>query len=250
MGFARIPWYRTMRVLVDYDNLDLMMRRRGVREVINRVLDTLGAKHLGGERRIECRLYGGWFERTTLSRNAQRVTADLRRQFPIRMTVAIPGGNRDRTILVHADLARSLICDPQVAMTHTYRRRSLPPGLGCATVPFADCAMPTRCPIASLSPFMRDGRCPVEACNVAPGSILTRPEQKLVDSMLVVDLVHLALETKEPIALVSADDDLWPGISYALLRGARIVHVMPRHGRSRSEPYQGLTTATYSPVVM
>lgn len=226
------------------------MRRRGVRETITRILDALGAKHLGGERRVECRLYGGWFDRTTLSGNAQRVASDLRRQFPFRMAVPVPGGNRDRTMLVHAHLARSLICDPQVTMTHTYRRRSLPPGLGCATVPFADCAAPTRCPIASISPFMRDNRCPVDACHVAPGSILTRPEQKLVDSMLVVDLVHLAQGTKEPIAVVSADDDLWPGIRYALLRGTRIVHVMPRHGRSRLEPYQGLTTATYSPVVM
>ena len=239
-----------MLVLVDYDNLDLMVRRRGVREAITRILDTLAAKHLGAERRIECRLYGGWFERATLSRYAQRVASDLRRQFPIRMAKAVSGGRRDRTMLVHANLARSLICDPQVAITHTYRQRSLPPRLECTTPPFADCVATTRCPIASISSFIRDSRCPVDVCNVAPGSILTRPEQKLVDSMLVVDLVHLAQQAKEPIVVVSADDDLWPGIRYALLRGARIIHVMPRHGRSRLDPYQELATATYSSVAM
>lgn len=239
-----------MIVLVDYDNLDPVMRRRGVRETITRVLDTLGTKHLGGERRVECRLYGGWFERTALSNTAQRVASDLRRQFPMRTTVGDSGPKRDRTMLVHADLARSLICDPQVTITHTYRRRSLPPSLGCATVPFADCVEPTRCPIASISALMRDARCPVDACAVTPGSILTRQEQKLVDSMLVVDLIHLAQTIKKPVAIVSADDDLWPGIRYALLRGTRVIHVMPRHGRSPLEPYRGLATATYSAVVM
>ena len=242
--------YGAMLVLVDYDNLDLMVRRRGVREAVTRIVDTVGAKHLGAERRVEFRLYGGWFERTTLSRYAQRVASDLRRQFPIRMAMAVSGGRRDRTMLVHANLARTLICDPQVAITHTYRQRSLPPRLECATAPFGNCAVPTQCPIASISSFMRDGRCPVDVCNVAPGSILTRPEQKLVDSMLVVDLVHLAQQTKEPIVVVSADDDLWPGIRYALLLGARIIHVMPRHGPSRLDPYRGLATVTYSSVAM
>ena len=226
------------------------MRRRGVRTAITRVLDALGADHLGAEQRVECRLYGGWFERTALSRIAQHVASDLKRQFPFRMTVAVSGAKRDRRMLVHADLARSLVCDPRVTITHTYRRRSLPPSLGCATVPFDDCAEPTRCPIASMSAFIRDTRCPVDECSVTPGSILVRPEQKLVDSMLVVDLVHLAQAATEPIAVVSADDDLWPGIRYALLRGAQVVHVKPRHGRSPSEPYGGLATATYSLVVI
>ncbi len=227
-----------------------MARRRGVREVVTRILDILGAKHLSRERRVECRLYGGWFEGTTMSRIAQRIASDLRRQFPIRMAVAGWGRSKDRTMLVHAELARSLICDPLATVTHTYRQRSLPPRLECATAPFAECAVPTRCPIASISSFMREGRCPVDGCSVAPESILTRPEQKLVDSMLVVDLVHMALQTREPIAVVSADGDLWPGIRYALLRGARILHVMPRHGRSPLDPYRKLATPTYSPIVM
>ncbi len=239
-----------MLVLVDYDNLDLMARRRGVREVVTRILDTLGARHLSGERRVECRLYGGWFDGTTMSRIAQRIASELRRQFPLRMAVAGPARSKDRTMLVHAELARTLMCDPSVTITHTYRQRSLPPRLECATTPFADCLVPTRCPIANISSFMRDGRCLVDACRVAPESILTRPEQKLVDSMLVVDLVHLAQQARSPLAVVSADGDLWPGIRYALLRGARILHVMPRHGRSPVDPYQKLATMTYSPVVM
>ncbi len=239
-----------MFVLVDYDNLDPMMRRRGVREAITRVLDLLGDGHLSGERRVQCRVYGGWFERTMLSRTAQRIASDIRRQFPLRKALAVSGTKKDRTMLVHADLARSLICDPQVTITHTYRRRSLPPSLACATLPFPDCVAATQCPIASVSAFMRDTRCPIDACAVTPRSILTRPEQKLVDSMLVVDLVHLAQATKEPVAVVSADDDLWPGIRYALLRGARIVHVIPRHGRSPLEAYRGLATAMYSPIIM
>ena len=80
--------------------------------------------------------------------------------------------------------------------------------------------------------------------------MLAREEQKLVDSMLVVDLVHFAETTDEPLVVVSADDDLWPGIRFVLLRGARVIHVIPRRSRVNRERYRRLETETYSQVVM
>ena len=68
--------------------------------------------------------------------------------------------------------------------------------------------------------------------------------------MLVVDLVHFAETTDQPLVVVSADDDLWPGIRFVLLRGARVIHVIPRRGRVGSDRYQNLKTETYSQVVM
>ena len=86
---------------------------------------------------------------------------------------------------------------------------------------------------------------------MTPGAVLQRAEQKLVDSMMVVDLLHLAEVTPEPLVVVSADDDLWPGIRFALLRGTRVIHVVPQRGRAeREEPYRRLETLAYTRVPM
>ncbi len=237
-----------MIALIDYDNLDILVRRRGVRHVITSLLQALVRQRVAGERTIDCRLYGGWFEKTSLSPHAQRLLPEVRREFPSSITV--PDREGTRIILVRAELALTMVCDPKVELTHTYRRRSLPRRLQCVAPPFPNCADPSRCPIASLNPFIRDDACPVDSCVVTPRTALKRAEQKLVDSMIVIDLAHLADVTSEPLIVVSADDDLWPGIRFVLLRGARVVHVVPRHGRSASDRYLRLETARYTQLVL
>ena len=85
---------------------------------------------------------------------------------------------------------------------------------------------------------------------MTPSALLQRAEQKLVDLMIVIDLVHLAETTSEPLVVVSADNDLWPGIRFVSLRGAHVVHVVPRRGRPAPERYRRLETAGYARVVM
>ena len=236
-----------MIALIDYDNLDFLDRRHGVRHVINGLLQALGRQRLAGEREMNCRLYGGWFDEISLSPHAQRLLPDLRGEFPSSMAVTDQDGTQ--IMLVRAQLALALACDPRVELTHTYRRRSLPRRIQCVAAPFPDCANPSHCPIASLEPFIRDEACPVDSCSVTPRLALKRAEQKLVDSMIVIDLVHLAEVTSECLVVVSGDDDLWPGIRFVLLRGARVVHVVPRHGRSASDRYLRSKTARYTEVV-
>ena len=164
--------------------------------------------------------------------------------------LAVAGRDGAHVLLVRAELARALICDPGVELTHTYRRRSLPPRLRCISTPFPNCAEPSRCPVAGVEPFIRDGACPGDGCVVTPGAVLERAEQKLVDSMITIDLVHLAEATSECLVVVSADDDLWPGIRFVLLRGAQVVHVVPRRGGSTSDRYRGLKTGKYAQVAI
>ncbi len=237
-----------MIALIDYDNLDVLARRRGVRHVLTHLIGALGTERIAAAHKVVCRLYGGWFDETALSRGAQRLVPDLRQEFPRRVNVTDMEGSH--TVLVHAELASSLVCDPRVVLTHTYRRRSLPPRLQCAAAPFTDCADQSHCPIAGLDQFIRDAKCPLDRCAVAPRAVLAREEQKLVDSMLVIDLVHLAQTTEEPLVVVSADEDLWPGIRFVLLRGAHVIHMVPRRGRAAPNRYRQLETATYSQVVI
>lgn len=239
-----------MIVLIDYDNLDRLVRLRGARHVMTSLFQAIGRRRLaaGQTETAVCRLYGGWFDGASLSARAQELTADLRREFPGVVTVA--DEHDTCTVLVRAELALALACDPRVALTHTYRRRSSPPRLRCVTPPFPDCADASRCPVAPIHPFIRDGACPTRDCDVTPRAVLERAEQKLVDSMLIIDLVHLAEATSEPLVVVSADDDLWPGIRFVLLRGAQVVHVVPRRHRRTPGPYRRLETPTYSQVDM
>lgn len=227
-----------MTVLVDYDNVRL--GRKGLRYFATRLLDHVGVRRCSAEPSIRCRLYGGWFDGARLSKRAQRLVPEIQNVFPRRMTVSdAEGAVRVRVTM---ELAISLIGD-RVALTHTYRRRSLPTGMACARPPFTECAHPSRCAVATVAPFINEEECPHPRCDVTPFDLLGRNEQKLVDSMLVVDLVRLAQAAPELIVLVSSDDDMWPGIRAALLHRARVLHV---HARKRPQQYRTLTTKTYT----
>ena len=228
-----------MIALVDYDNLRVRPNR--LRYAVTRLLDAIGARRFAGDARLRCRLYGGWFDRFRLSKSAQRVVGDVDSMFPRRVPVSDDDGAV--TVLVRIELARTLVGD-RVDLTHTYRRRSVPPNLSCAPAPFDGCARPSRCPVADLARFIDDAACPIPDCVVTPETVLRKDEQKLVDSMVVADLIRLAQTTSESLVLASSDDDMWPGIRVALLHGARLLHVRSRRGPL--SPYQPLTTTTYS----
>ena len=232
----------SMIVLVDYDNVRL--RRRSLRYFVTRLLDSVGVRWCSGESLIHFRLYGGWFDGHRRSKGAQRLVPEIEEAFPRRMTVS--DGASTARVRVTVELASSLVGD-RPAMTHTYRRRSLPAGITCARPPFSGCGCPSQCPIEGIAPFIHEDVCPHPSCNATPHSVLARNEQKLVDSMMVVDLLRLAQTTSELLVLVSSDDDLWPGIRGALLHEAHVLHI---HGRRSPSQYQPLTTKKYSQIAI
>jgi hypothetical protein len=230
--------------LVDYDNVPELERNRGPVHVIERIVDSLGAA-VANENEIRFRLYGGWFQGVNLSRRAQRLAPTIQTGFPRMITPAAAG----TPIRVRAELALSLESTPGRYLTHTYRDRALPDNVRCSPLPFRGCAAPAACPLAPLEALLRDGQCPENTCAVAVGAILTKPEQKLVDTMLTVDVMHLARLGTDRLVVVSTDDDMWPGIQGALLSGADVVHVHPVAGRTTPAHYAalaGLGTGQYS----
>ena len=241
-------WCPPLTALIDYDNLHTIDRHHGVRHIMTTLLHALGSQRMPANRKMDCRLYGGWFEKTSLSPRAYKLLPELRQEFPRSITVSDRDGTQ--TVLVRTELALALACDPRLDLTHTYRRRSIPPRLRCIATPFSDCWQPSNCPIASLKSFIDNDICPIVRCDVTPQSVLERAEQKLVDSMIIIDLVHLALATSDSLVVVSADDDMWPGIRFALLLGTHVVHVVPRRSWSGSDRYRRLETATYERVVL
>jgi hypothetical protein len=81
----------------------------------------------------------------------------------------------------------------------------------------------------AVQQFFVAGKCPDNSCARTVEHFLTRSEQKLVDTMLVSDLIHLASTGESAIAVVSSDDDLWPGMLMAMLKGVQIVQVCTKH---------------------
>ncbi len=233
-------------ILIDYDNLDELMRRRGLSHVMRCLLDVLSIQCGVRERRALCRMYGGWFYGTSLSRRAQRLITELSHDFPC--TMDLVGHGEGQTMFVQAELARALACDTSIELTHTYRRRSIPPSLRCKRLPFRGCRLPAQCPIAVIDPFIYEESCTVDRCEVSPAEVLIREEQKMVDSMLIVDLIHFAETTDAQLVVVSADDDFWPGIRFVLLRGARVIHVVSRRKQPKYERYRRLKTDSYTQV--
>ena len=157
-GFTRCA---NMIVLVDYDNVRL--GRRGLRYLVARLLDSIGVRRCSAESAIRCRLYGGWFDGDRLSKAAQRLVPEIQSMFPRRMTIS----DDDSAVRVRVtmELASSLIHD-RAPLTHTYRRRSLPPGIACHHPPFTGCASPSQCAIAGVAPFMNSEECPHPRCDV------------------------------------------------------------------------------------
>ncbi len=88
------------------------------------------------------------------------------------------------------------------------------------------------------------------SCGVTGEAALSKWEQKLVDTLLVTDLLHLAHTSAEPVAVVSTDDDMWPGIRLALLKGVQVVHIHPVPGRGTPTHYIVSLPTGYSQVTL
>ena len=72
------------------------------------------------------------------------------------------------------------------------------------------------------------------------------PAQKLVDTMLTADLIQVSRPAATHIAVVTSDDDLWPGIYTALSQGATVHHVRPSPS-PESKYYETETEIGYRP---
>jgi hypothetical protein len=80
-----------LRLLIDYDNLSEHQKRKGLLDLTTRSLLSTPVPTTKLSGRCEVRVYGGWYEATTLTALAQRVIAELGRGFP----TVLPIYNKD-----------------------------------------------------------------------------------------------------------------------------------------------------------
>ncbi len=229
-----------MTILVDYSNIPTLQRGRGLVYLVQQFLNLIGFRALHRYQRVHVRLYGGWYEESVLSRDGQRLSADLSAEFPRPIYITGSGGDAS-TVLVSVELASSLIVDPSTVLDHTYRTKGPPWQLKCQPLPYEGCASPHNCALITTCKFINAKRCPETSCDITLQKIVRRHEQKLVDTLITADLLHLATQRRDPVALVSSDDDMWPGIRSALVMGVSVIHIDTVAGRA--------VPISYSPTV-
>jgi uncharacterized LabA/DUF88 family protein len=185
--------------------------------------------------RVAVRLYGGWFEQSRLTKRAQDLLAEMAKSFP--MMVQVGRGEDSRKTIVQVTLARALVVEPQYELPNTYRLRGVPPLLSPAQLPLRRCANMSHCRLVDTLSLLATGLCPGSGCSVPIDRVMTKPEQKLVDTMLTADLVSLSHSSCQVVVVVSTDDDLLPGIRVALHQGLIVHHVHTDKSRRTPKHY-------------
>ncbi len=217
-----------MMVLVDYANVEKALRLGNVSHVVRKVLESLGPAALASCARVSMRFYGGWYDQSAPTRLCQRLASEIQGAFP-KVEKVIHGG-RILFILANAELAYSIAAEPHRHLLHTYRVRGMPRALGCRSPSSAGCRNPN-CPLLSMHRLFVNGHCQVPGCTLGIEDFIYRSEQKLVDTMLAVDLLFYATRGEDALAVVTSDDDLWPAIRAALMLGRPIFHIHANPGR-------------------
>ena len=233
---------RNVVMFIDYANVQSMVRQKGVEGVIRRILHLLPEDVLPPGTRVATRLYGGWYDEDRLSVAAQKLNRDIEDRFPSVVPLLMSG--RRSGIRVSAELALALSISPTVDLMNTYRVRSAPRNLRAVDYPFARCVSSSSCPLHGTHHLLRKNRCPEARCPVRLRDVITRPEQKLVDTMLTADLVYAARRPSMAI-VASNDDDLWPAIHTAVNLGTTVHHVHPVVGRRTPDIYAATVAKNY-----
>lgn len=220
----------TIYLFVDYDNLRQPQRSSGVLHLTNTALLQLSVPAAVELAKCEVRLYGGWYEGTSMTPLAQTLSVEVHGAFPTIIYAPTPAGRTCR-IATTADLALAMLHEPGHLIFDTFRRKAKPANVrvheptavGCLD---GDCVLPL------MRRLLKTGSCPKHGCAIAPANLVYRNEQKLVDTMLCCDLLHAASTgLADHIVLISDDDDFLPPIRSLLARGMPVTRVRPKPNR-------------------
>jgi len=214
-----------MIIFADYDNIDALAKGRGLEHIILKTITAISGLRVAPQPRIDIRFYGGWFYGTQLSRLGQELSSEIGRTFPKPLTLPWTGQPKPITVLVNAHIARSLTASEQQPLHHTFRRRPFSGRLYFRRPIPAQCPT-TSCPLDVVEQFLATQKCPEARCAITQSDILDRCEQKLVDTMLVSDLIFWSSRPNHPLlAVLSSDDDMWPGIRTAMAISRPIIQI-------------------------
>lgn len=159
------------------------------------------------------RLYGGWYEGVSMTSRASQLAQIAADGDPFPLT---HGG---RSVAGRVELASGPIHTPGVVLPHTHRVRETAPRL--RRTPGADepsCCSDSACSARKLARWSEGPQkiCPTEGCTVPYSRAFFGREQKMVDTMIAIDLIELTVSQRiGSVALISDDTDFVPALLYA-----------------------------------
>ena len=232
-----------MLLLIDYDNVLDADRRQGVEHVVRKSFE-LCAPFSPAITRIRCRLYGGWYEGSRLTRDGQSLSGIIRSISPVRLAV----DGRITPLLMDIELAASALSDPRTLVGNTLRKKGYPRTLRCESLPWLACVDAESCPILRIKEFVDDNLCTQGSCAVQPQDLLYKQEQKVVDTMMVADMILSSMDGVAHIAVVTRDDDIWPGLSIASAKATSLIHISTAAATRVPDYYNALRSPPYRRV--
>ncbi len=232
---------KDLHLLIDYYNLSLATRRRGLRFVIESVLQVVGTRQLDGIQNVHARLYAGWHKGTSLTRTAQSLTAEAQSNFPA--LVHVNEGKSSAVVKVNVTMVYSLAAMPGRDFHYTLRSNPLDDAISCRHQGDVGC-LSEECPMTSVHQFINNDKCAHLECAFRIRDFITIDKQKLVDTMLTSDAIYHSTKGSR-ICIVSSDDDFWPAILHSISAGAIVIHVHTQAGNRISDQYSAHLSASY-----
>lgn len=198
-----------MIVLVDYDNLGIYKLNK-LGDLVSIILDRIAGAI--SETRVSCciRLYGGWYDEKGQSVEGKKVSMALMgNENSVQRFV----GKDGQVVFIksHIEMASSILQKPDYDLFYTYRMKSKAYNIRVKRREDVNCRH-EECLLPVLSKFLKSGKCPRDGCPIDDPMLVWRNEQKLVDSMIVCDMVYSANIKMAYIVLVSDDDDFIPAL--------------------------------------
>lgn len=215
-------------VLVDFDNVDSSLTRAGPMNMAKALVPLIPDPVLARHTSVLVRLYGGWRSQGTLTTSAQRLVPDIRAGSPT--VVGRPSPNPGPPIRLTVELAEGPVGTATVLQETLVRDRDLRKFR--ARPHWSECSSPgSNCGMNMHAALSHATQCSAPGCTSRLSHVLVRDEQKMVDTLLVADLVHQALAVKATdVVVVTSDTDMWPGVLLAVGAGCNVVHIHTRAG--------------------
>jgi hypothetical protein len=229
-----------LTILVDYDNIDLISRRRGLKFIANGIISQLDDVEFTKITEIKLRLYGGWFSKIAKTTFAENLNAEIYRDFPS----IVMNTTTKRIYKVEVELAYGLLSFPSIHFFDTYRIRGFQTDIK-SKPPSQEGCIDLNCPVRLVYEFITNGSCKNQCCNITPEDILYKGVQKLVDNMICCDIIYLAASNPAPIVLVSSDEDFWPVIFSVIKNSKKIIHIHSKPNRTLQLCYKNISNNFY-----
>lgn len=202
-------------ILVDFDNAFYGCEMNGsmIRAQISSFIDQ-AKDDMTDMEQLEVRLYGGWRGNAVFTQKADILHSEVEvmnsELFPFVLDKHLVHGN--------VSLVTSLF-GVEYVWENTFQEKSGIHRLNVRKIDGPKCASESsRCPIHLISKATknRDVMCPVEECGYIDFSQLVRMEQKMVDSMMVCDILEYTKDKEYGLVTVVSDDvDLHPALVLA-----------------------------------